>query len=37
MVFFRVVERLLGNRVDAEVEMAGLDGMEMGSDAYPRD
>jgi ammonium transporter, Amt family len=37
VLFFRAVERLLGNRVDAEVEMAGLDGMEMGSDAYPRD
>jgi Amt family ammonium transporter len=37
LVFFRVVDRLIGNRVDAEIETAGLDGMEMGSDAYPRD
>lgn len=37
LLFFRVVERLIGNRVDPEVETQGLDGMEMGSDAYPRD
>ena len=34
--FFRLVERLMGNRVPAEVEHAGLDTLEMGSDAYPR-
>jgi Amt family ammonium transporter len=34
---FRAIERLVGNRVDAEVESSGLDGLEMGSDAYPRD
>jgi Amt family ammonium transporter len=37
LLFFRVVERLIGNRVDSEVEWQGLDGLEMGSDAYPRD
>lgn len=35
--FFRMVERLVGNRVSHEVEWSGLDGLEMGSDAYPRD
>ncbi|HET9554550.1 MAG TPA: ammonium transporter [Anaeromyxobacteraceae bacterium] len=34
--FFRLVERLLGNRVPAEVEYQGLDALEMGTDAYPR-
>jgi ammonium transporter, Amt family len=34
--FFTAVERLLGNRVPAEVEHAGLDALEMGTDAYPR-
>jgi len=34
--FFRLVERLMGNRVPAEVEHAGLDSLEMGTDAYPR-
>ena len=34
--FFRLVERVMGNRVPAEVEHAGLDALEMGSDAYPR-
>jgi len=34
--FFRLLERLMGNRVPAEVEHAGLDGLEMGTDAYPR-
>jgi Amt family ammonium transporter len=34
---FRVLDRLVGNRVAAEVETAGLDDLEMGSDAYPRD
>ncbi|MGO9835859.1 MAG: ammonium transporter [Polyangiaceae bacterium] len=36
-LFFRVVEGTMGNRVLAEVESAGLDELEMGSDAYPRD
>ncbi|MGH7435323.1 MAG: ammonium transporter, partial [Polyangiaceae bacterium] len=36
-VYFRVVERLIGNRVDNEVEWQGLDSLEMGSDAYPRE
>jgi Amt family ammonium transporter len=35
--FFRLVERLIGNRVPSEVEWTGLDGLEMGSEAYPRD
>jgi Amt family ammonium transporter len=34
--FFSLVERLHGNRVSTEVEQAGLDTLEMGSDAYPR-
>jgi Amt family ammonium transporter len=34
-VFFRIVERLLGNRVTLEVESTGLDALEMGTDAYP--
>jgi len=34
--FFRVLDRVIGNRVPAEVEWAGLDSLEMGSDAYPR-
>ena len=34
--FFKLVDRLLGNRVPAEVEWNGLDGLEMGTDAYPR-
>jgi len=34
--FFHLVERLMGNRVSLEVEMTGLDSLEMGSDAYPR-
>ena len=33
--FFRLVDRLLGNRVAADVELVGLDSVEMGSDAYP--
>ena len=33
--FFVIVERLIGNRVPAEVEYTGLDALEMGSDAYP--
>jgi Amt family ammonium transporter len=34
--FFRLLDRVVGNRVPAEVEWAGLDTLEMGSDAYPR-
>jgi Amt family ammonium transporter len=34
--FFRLVDRVLGNRVPAEVELTGLDALEMGTDAYPR-
>jgi Amt family ammonium transporter len=33
--FFRLVGRLVGNRVPAEVEWSGLDSTEMGSEAYP--
>ena len=33
--FFRLVGRLVGNRVPAEVEWSGLDSSEMGSEAYP--
>jgi ammonium transporter, Amt family len=33
--FFRIVDRIMGNRVPAEVEWTGLDALEMGSDAYP--
>jgi ammonium transporter, Amt family len=33
--FFRLVERVSGNRVNAEVEWNGLDSQEMGSEAYP--
>jgi Amt family ammonium transporter len=33
--FFRIVERVMGNRVTAEVESTGLDALEMGTDAYP--
>ena len=35
ILFFIIVERLIGNRVLAEVEWSGLDALEMGSDAYP--
>jgi ammonium transporter, Amt family len=35
--FFRIVELLVGNRVPSEVEWDGLDGLEMGSEAYPRE
>ena len=34
-LFFAIVERLIGNRVLAEVEFTGLDTLEMGSEAYP--
>jgi Amt family ammonium transporter len=36
LAFFRLVERLMGNRVPPEVEYTGLDALEMGTDAYPR-
>jgi Amt family ammonium transporter len=35
--FFRACDRLVGNRVASEVEWTGLDELEMGSPAYPRD
>ena len=31
----KVADRLVGNRVSAEVEWTGLDSTEMGSEAYP--
>jgi ammonium transporter, Amt family len=34
--FFKLVDRVLGNRVSPEVELTGLDSLEMGTDAYPR-
>ncbi len=34
--FFKLVDRIIGNRVPPEVEHAGLDALEMGTDAYPR-
>jgi Amt family ammonium transporter len=34
--FFKVVERVSGNRVPPEVELNGLDTLEMGTEAYPR-
>ncbi len=33
--FFKLTDRLIGNRVSAEEEHAGLDPTEMGSEAYP--
>ena len=33
--FFKLTERFVGNRVNAEVEFNGLDSSEMGSEAYP--
>jgi ammonia channel protein AmtB len=36
-LFFRVSDRLIGNRVAAEVESGGLDELEMGSQAYTHD
>jgi Amt family ammonium transporter len=33
---FRLVDRVIGNRVPAEIEYQGLDALEMGTDAYPR-
>jgi Amt family ammonium transporter len=35
--FFRASDRLVGNRVASEVEWTGLDELEMGSTAYPRE
>ena len=32
--FFKMVERVMGNRVSAEVEWNGLDESEMGAEAY---
>jgi Amt family ammonium transporter len=34
-VFFKVLDKILGNRVSVETEMAGLDMPEMGALAYP--
>jgi Amt family ammonium transporter len=34
--FFRLVDRGMGLRVPQEVELSGLDSLEMGTDAYPR-
>jgi ammonium transporter, Amt family len=34
-VFFKVLDAVLGNRVSAETEIAGLDLPEMGALAYP--
>lgn len=34
-VFFKVLDKVLGNRVSAETEIAGLDLPEMGALAYP--
>ncbi len=36
-LLFLALDRLVGNRVDAEIETSGLDDLEMGSDAYPSD
>jgi len=33
--FFKLIGRLMGNRVSAEAEWTGLDVTEMGSEAYP--
>ncbi len=33
--FFKLTDRLIGNRVSSEVEQSGLDPSEMGSEAYP--
>ena len=32
--FFRLVDKVHGNRVSGEVELPGLDAVEMGADAY---
>ena len=34
-IFFKIVDAIIGNRVPAEVELAGLDIPEMGALAYP--
>ena len=34
-MFFTVVEKIIGNRVSAEDEIAGLDMPEMGALGYP--
>jgi len=34
-IFFKIVDAILGNRVPAEVELAGLDIPEMGVLGYP--
>jgi len=34
-VFFKVLDKIIGNRVSAEVELAGLDLPEVGALAYP--
>jgi Amt family ammonium transporter len=34
-VFFKLVDVIIGNRVSAEVELAGLDLSEVGALAYP--
>ena len=34
-MFFKVLDKVIGNRVSAETELAGLDMPEMGALAYP--
>jgi len=34
--YFALSDKVMGNRVPAEVEHSGLDMLEMGADAYPR-
>ena len=34
-IFFKIVDAIIGNRVPADVELAGLDIPEMGALAYP--
>jgi Amt family ammonium transporter len=34
-VFFKILDRIVGNRVSAEVELEGLDMAEMGAMGYP--
>ena len=34
-VFFKVLDKIIGNRVSAETELLGLDMPEMGALAYP--
>jgi ammonium transporter, Amt family len=36
LLFFVALERMIGNRVPAEVELSGLDELEMGGEAYPK-